>query len=242
MKELVLAIIYFISNFFTFIAIDVERVDEVLYNQQINFDRISAEEMNLTDKEKQKCREWFDDNILLKNGVKELPYNFKFGTKTLNKTLDEWDFDVSRESESGEVFRGGKTSYITLKHKTNGIVATVEATIYEENATCDWTVFIKNEGSENSDTISNFYALDKTFQTGDSQVYYSKGSRDEAYDFVMMNKNLNGCGLNFNSIEGRSTDNYLPYFNVSGENTGLVLGVGWSGFWKLNLKEISSSR
>ena len=239
MKALILAMIYVITNFFTFLAVDVERVEDVLYNQQVNFERISAEEMNVTDEEKKNCREWFDDNLLLRNGIKELPYNFKYGTKTLNKTIDDWTFDVSAESEVGEAYRGGKTSYITLKHKTNGIVATVEATIYEEKATCDWTVFIKNEGNENSETISNFYALDKAFETGASEVYFSKGSRDEAYDFVMLNKNLTAFDCVFNSIDGRSTDKYLPYFNIAGESEGIVLAVGWSGFWETKLKELS---
>ena len=239
MKELVLAIIYFITNFFTFLSIDIERTDEVLYNHQLNFERISAEEIELTAEEKEICRNWFDENILLKNGKKEVPYNFKYGTKNLNKNLDDWDVSVSEESEIGAVYRDGKTSYVTLSHKTNGLVATVEATIYEENATCDWTVFIKNEGAENSETISNFYALDKTFETGDSEVYYSKGSCDEAYDFVLMNKGLSGFASTFSSEDGRATDTYLPYFNISGEECSLVLGVGWSGFWKATLKEFS---
>ncbi len=239
MKEFLVALIYFISSFFSLLFTDVEKIPEIPYNQQINFERISAEEIKITDAEKQNCREWFDDNILLKNGKKELPFSFSFGTKKLNKTLEDWDFSVSQESETGAVYSGGKTSYITLSHKTNGLVVIVEATIYEENATCEWTVLIKNNADENSAVISNFYALDKSFETGESTVYYSKGSRDEPYDFVLMKKSLMPVESVFDSIEGRSTDNYLPYFNISGEESSLVLGVGWSGFWKASLKENS---
>ncbi len=241
MKEFFVVLIYFISSFFTLLVTDVERIPEIPYNQQINFERISVEETKITNEEKQKCRDWYDENILLRNGKKQLPYNFKAGAKTLNKTLDEWDYDISEESGIGEVYQGGKTSYITFRHKTNGLVVTVEATIYEENATCEWTVFIKNEADEKSEVISNFYALDETFRTGESEVFYSKGSRDEPYDFVLMNKNLTSFNANFDSIEGRSTDNYLPYFNISGQENDLILGIGWSGFWKASLKEISGN-
>ncbi len=239
MKEIFLTIIYFVSSFFSLLVTEPEKIPEIPYNRQISFERISADEMNLTQSEKQKCRNWYDDNILLKNGKKELPYDFKVGNKSINKNLDEWDLDVSEESATSEVYRGGKTSYITLTHKETGIVATVEATIYEENATCEWTVYIKNEADTNSKTISEFYAINETFETGDSEVYYSKGSRDEPYDFALMEKNLSTISASFDSIEGRSTDNYLPYFNISGEKDGIVLGIGWSGFWKASLKETS---
>jgi len=238
-KEIILVIFYFVSSFFTLLFTDIEKIPEIPYNQVINFESVSADDVPLTESEKLACRQWYDSNILFRNGIEELPYDFKVGGKSLNKNLDEWEISVSPESEVGEVYRNGKTSYITLKHKSSGIAATVEATIYEENATCEWTVFIKNEAGENSPVISDFYALDKAFDTGDTTVYYSKGSRDEPYDFALMKKNLTAFPATFDSIEGRSTDNYLPYFNFSGENCDMVLGVGWSGYWKTEMKEIS---
>lgn len=239
MKEIILTVLYFISSFFTLLFTDIEKIPEIPYNQAINFESISADEVSLTESEKLACRQWYDSNILLKKGINELPYDFKVGGKSLSKNIDEWEFSVSPESEVGEVYRNGKTSYITLEHKSSGLTATVEATIYEENATCEWTVFIKNEAGENSPVISDFYALDKAFDTGDTIVFYSKGSRDEPYDFALMKKNLTAFPVTFDSIEGRSTDNYLPYFNFSGENCDMVLGVGWSGYWKTEMKEIS---
>ncbi len=239
MKEIILAVFYFISSIFTLLFTDIEKIPEIPYNQVINFESISAEEVPLTESEKLACRQWYDSNILLRNGIKELPYDFKVGGKSINKNLDDWEISVSPESEAGEIYRNGKTSYITLKHKSSGLTATVEATIYEENATCEWTVFIKNEAGENSPIISDFYALDKSFETGDTTVYYSKGSRDEPYDFALMKNGLTAFPAIFNSIEGRSTDNYLPYFNLSCEECDLILGVGWSGHWKTTMKEIS---
>lgn len=239
MLKIFMTAIYFISSFFTLLFTDAQKIPEIPYNQSINFESISADEIPLTEGERLACRKWFDENILLKGDTTELPYDFKVGGKSLNKNLHSWDISVSDESEAGEVYRNGKTSYIILKHKLSGLTATVEATIYEEFATCEWTVFINNEVTEKSPVISDFYALDKEFSMGDTTVYYSKGSRDEPYDFAMMNKALTAFPVAFDSIEGRSTDNYLPYFNLSGEETGLILGVGWSGFWKTAMKEMS---
>lgn len=241
MKEIIVVIFYFISSFFTALFTDIDFIPQIPYNQVINFENISAEEIPLTEKEKQLCREWYEENILLEGEIKELPFDFKADGEKLSKNIDDWTFSVSEESEKSELYRNGKTSYITLTHKKSGLVAAVEATIYEENATCEWTVFIKNNGEEKSPVISEFYALDGIFETGDTTVFYSKGSRDEPYDFAMMKRNLTACTSTFDSIEGRSTDNYLPYFNISGEKCDLVLGIGWSGFWKTAMKEISGN-
>ena len=61
-------------------------------------------------------------------------YNFTVGGKSLRKNLSDWAIYVGSESKTGAVYRGGKTTYITLTHSKSGIVATVEATIYEEYA------------------------------------------------------------------------------------------------------------
>lgn len=239
MKEFFLVVLYFLSSFFSMLMTDVEKIPEIPYNQPINFERVSADEIVVNEEDKKLCRQWYEENILLINGEKDLPYDFKVGGKSLNKNPDDWTVSVSEESETGLVYRNGKTAYITLSHKLSGIVATVEATIYEENATCEWTVFIKNSADENSAVISNFYALDKSFETGDTTAYYSKGSCDEPYDFALMKKHLTAFSATFDSADGRSTDTYLPYFNLSGEKNDFVLGVGWSGNWKVNLKELS---
>lgn len=241
MKEFIAVILYFISSFFTSLFTDADFIPQIPYNQVINFENISAEEIPLTEGEKLTCRNWYDENILLKSDVKELPFDFKADGNKLSKNIDDWTVSVSEESEEGAVYRKGKTSYVTFTHKKSGLVATVEATIYEENATCEWTVFIKNNSEENSPVISAFNAIDKSFETGDTTVFYSKGSHDEPYDFAMMKKPLTAFTSVFDSIEGRSTDNYLPYFNISGEKCDLILGIGWSGFWKAEMNEISGN-
>lgn len=237
MWKSIVAIFCIISNFFTLLFTDIDSIPEIPYNQTINFDAVSADEINITQEEKASARKWYEENILLKGNIKKLPFDFKLGTKSLNNNLDEWDISVSAESEKDAVYPGGKTSYVTLTHKKSDVVATVEATYYEENAACEWTVFIENTGDENSKTVSDFYALDYEFDTGRADVYYSKGSRDEPYDFALLTRNLSSIPAVFDCDDGRSTDTYLPYFNIAGEDCSVILGVGWTGSWKAQLTE-----
>lgn len=235
--NIILAVVYFFASCVALYFSGEEDINRMKYLKNISFDSISADEMAVTSAEKQRCRDWYDSNILLKNGKTELPYDFKVDGKSINDDSDNWTYEVSPESENGAVYQGGKTSYITLKNKNNSLVATVEATIYEENATCEWTVFIRNDGSENSGVISDFYAFDDTVDTGKAELYYSTGSHDHASDFSMMKKNLSVIPSVFTSEDGRPTDLYLSYFNVSGENFGIMLGVGWTGLWETAIKQ-----
>ncbi len=233
LTSIFLAISTFFGAFFT----EIERLPENKYNSDITFESISAEELNISEKEKEQCRDWFDTNLRLVKDGGELPYDFKVGGKALGNNIDKWDITVGEESEVGAVYNGGKTTYITLRHKKSDIEATVEATIYEENATCEWTVYITNEGDENSPVISDFYAADTDFEIKNAELYYSKGSHDEPYDFALMHKKLSLFPAVFTSEDGRSTDTYLPYFNISGEDLGIILGIGWTGLWKADISK-----
>ncbi len=220
------------SNFKVWVdraAMDISSTTDVY------FDSMDADEYKVTSEEKENCRKWYEANIL---STENPAYNFTVGGKNFRRNIDDWDFAISKESETGAVYKGGKTTYITISHKKSDVVATVEATIYEENASCDWTVFIKNEGEENSPVISKFFAADCVLPTGkNTEAYFSNGSFAEADDFEMMKSELALLPMIFSANGGR-TESYLPYFNLTGDNCGAVLAVGWSGQWYTSLAQI----
>ncbi len=237
MFKFLMAFFMLVSSFFSDLFVQIERLPENKYNSDITFESISADENRISEDEIRLCRSWFDENIRMQGNVEILPYDFKIGGKSLGKNIEDWDISVGAESETGAVYKGGKTTYITLAHKSSAITATVEATIYEENATCEWTVRIKNTGDENSPVISDFYAVNTSVKAENAQLYYSKGSCDEPFDFALMQKKLTAFPSKFTSYDGRSTDEYLPYFNISGEDGGVVFAVGWTGLWQADISQ-----
>lgn len=200
----------------------------------LTFDSIEAQELDVAESEKQLCRTWFEENVL---SAKTPAYTFSVGGKDFRKNIDDWDFSFTEESEAGAVYRNGKTTYITVSHKKSDISATVEATIYEDNASCDWTVYIKNNGSANSPQVTGFYAIDSKLPTGrKADVYCTNGSFAEADDFETMKSGLSLLPMVFTANGGR-TESFLPYFNIHGEDGGAVLAVGWSGQWYTSLSQ-----
>ncbi len=206
---------------------------DVSATAEVSFESITAEEMLITQSEKQACKEWFESNIL---SASKPAYNFTYGLKTLRSDIKNWSIATVYESAVGEIYKGGKTYYINGSHNQNGLAFTVEATLYEENATCEWTVFLKNTASENSPVIKNFYAADCTVPVTKSSLYYSKGSEPAPEDFELMKGSLSALPTVFTANGGR-TESVMPYFNISGKNSGVVFCVGWSGQWYASIAQ-----
>lgn len=201
--------------------------------KNFEFDNLTAEEIRVSDAEKQRCRDWFDANIRTDQNP---AYDFKVDGRSLRGHLSDWEISVGAESAEGAVRRGGKTTVVTLRHKNSGIAAFVEATIYEKFASCEWTVYIENGGDENSPAVRDFYAADCAVETGLSDVYFSKGSDPAADDFELMKSAVSVTPMRFNANGGRSAS-WLPYFNIDGADFGVVTATGWTGQWFVSLRQ-----
>lgn len=201
------------------------------------FEKITAEEIKVSENEKKLCREWFDKNIRFAGSNGEKPaYNLTLGSKKLSANLDEWDFSAGEESEKGKYFKGGKTTYITAKSKKNDVSLKVEATIYEDNATCEWTVYVQNNGSGNSPVIKDFCGADMALEAEEAQLYVSHGSPSEADDFELYKTPVNFLPMIFTANSGRNCS-FMPFFNICGKDNGYMLSVGWTGQWYTSIAD-----
>lgn len=233
--SLVQAFLFLISSFSVIDSNFKEQVDlaavSISSKADFKFDTATADEMKISKEERQLCCDWFSENII---DAKKPAYDFTYGGKRFRNNTDEWTKTVSAESETGAVYRGGKTTYVTLTHKKSGLAVSVEATIYEDFATCEWTVYIKNTADGKSPVIKDFYAIDTKLKTGNGDLYFSKGSAPDANDFELYKSFINNIPMHFNANGGRS-ESFLPYFNIDGKNFSAVMAVGWTGQWFVSI-------
>ena len=231
------SVLFLISSFSVADSSFKEKTDMKALNisseVDFGFDAITADEMKISDEEMQLCRNWYEKNILTETNP---AYSFTVGGRKLGKNLKNWDIEIGKESETGAVHSGGKTTYITLTHKKSGLKATVEATIYEDFATCEWTVYIINTGDEKSPVIKNFHAADCTLETGKAELYVSEGSSPKAEDFQLHKSFVNSIPMKFTANGGRS-GSFLPFFNLDGDSFGAAVSVGWTGQWFTSLQQ-----
>ncbi|MBO5858131.1 MAG: hypothetical protein J6Q87_07765, partial [Clostridia bacterium] len=183
--NIIFALIYFVVSSGGAFVLNEENIKALEYKQDIKFGTVGATEMNVSEEDQELCRNWFKSNFLVENA--SYPFTFKVDGVEFNPA----DWEKSFEPKTA----GAGVSYIVdykivLKNKNNGLQVTVEATQFSLNATCQWTVYIKNTGTENSGVISDFYAINSALSTGKAELYYSMGSDTAASDFSLIKKNL----------------------------------------------------
>ena len=225
--NILFAIIYFIASCGGILVLNEENIKALQYKQDIKFGTVGATEMNISDEENNFCTQWVKDNFSEES--QKYPFTFKVDGVEFNPA--EWEEQPTKEMLLGDVYRNGHTENILLKNKNNGLQVAIELTKFPENATCQWVVYIKNTGTENSGIISDFYALNSSFNTGKAELYYSMGSNTAASDFSLIKKDLSARRISFGGEDGKPTESYLPYFNIFGEEFGMVVGIGWTGQW-----------
>lgn len=212
--------------------------DDVVYgNTDITFAPISSEDVKVSGEEKALCRSWFEKNVVNAGADGTVPaYSFEIGGVGLSDMLSDWSFAITKKDVPYEKYRNGQYSEIALSSEKYGVSGRVEAVIYENSATCEWTVYLENTAGRNSKKISNFNALDTFLETGKSSIYASKGSSSASDDFTLFELTGNDT-YSFDCREGRSSDRYMPYFNICGKEFSACLGIGWSGMWKADLEK-----
>ena len=221
--NIIFALIYFAVSCGGLIVLNEENIKALEYKKELQFGTITADEMSITSAEQKLSSDWAENNLA---STSSYPFTFMVDGQKFNP--DEWGKSVTDSAE--EIYRGGKTKYITFTNENN-LQVTLEVTVFEKNASCQWTVYVKNTGDTNSGVISDFYALDLSFATGEADVYYSIGSDTNAGDFSLVKKSLSSDRI-FSGNDGKPTEQYLPYFNVKGNRAGIVFGIGWTGQWE----------
>lgn len=205
-------------------------------DSDIVFEPISSQELAVNDSDKQLCRDWFYENVVNAGQNGKAPaYNFSLGGRSLRENLPEWSFETVAEDEDYDKYRGGRYSEIRLINEKRGIAGRVEAVLYENSATCEWTVYLADVSRKNSGRIKDFNAVEFSFPTGSAALYSSLGSSSSPNDFTL-SRATEKRRYNFDCREGRSSDYYLPYFNICGEEFGFCLGIGWSGQWNASIE------
>lgn len=233
--NIILAIVYFVVSSGGVCVLNMENIKALSYKKNIQFDTISAEEMVVTEDDKALCTQWLNDNFFGEKFV--FPFSFKLDGEEFDAA--KWNYEIMKAEEGENSYTGGSTTYLVFKSfdNSNALKVTVEVTEFSDNATCQWVVYVENTGKENSGVISDFYAIDTAFETGKADLYYSMGSDTAASDFSLIKKSLSSVERKFSGVDGKPTEAYLPYFNIQGENYGMILGVGWTGQWCAGLSQ-----
>ncbi|MBE6637020.1 MAG: hypothetical protein E7618_04375, partial [Ruminococcaceae bacterium] len=139
-----------------------------------------------------------------------------------------------------------KAKYYTISYRNpaDGMKIWSEFILYKDYPTLEFCTYAQNDGLGTSKTISNFMGMDLSFKLSNSDVvlHTTKGSLniggDDVNDFELMTKKLTKKVTEYNPElgDGRSTEKGWPYFDLIGDNCGLMVAIGWTGIWQASFK------
>ncbi|MBI3852089.1 MAG: alpha-galactosidase [Verrucomicrobia bacterium] len=159
------------------------------------------------------------------------PISFTHGGEPSSKILKLWK--SNRGSQALDENRVQHT--ITFKDPNSGLVLRSVAVEYRDFPVVEWTVYFTNTAKTNSPILQDIQALDVGFEDlggGDMTLHHFKGSPAEVDDYRPRATRLSlKSRVRITAAGGRPSGSDLPYFNVAGSESGVILAVGWPGQW-----------
>lgn len=198
--------------------------------------------------------------FLLKQGpadagryVADLPFSFRCGERssrewvkieTANIQSADWQADQTR------------LHTLTWKDDKTSLACEMKLTEFRDFPAFQWTVYIRNDGQNDSPKVHDFWGIDTYWHAADGAMpilHRSVGSPGHEEDFqfrseimhssmwdkrrrLAMDSAVNAAWAQANSYliphDKRSSAIWLPFFNYQTGGDGLITGLGWSGAWR----------
>jgi alpha-galactosidase len=161
------------------------------------------------------------------------PFSFRYGGVASSELLATWAVTRTSETEAGGVTRH-RTMYVDPRTQLECILELQE---YVDFPAAKWVVRLRNGGRTDTPPLEDIQALDTLWQSSSrTTLCFARGSDARIDDFQNAVARLPQVGfagepLTFVSRGGRPSTAYLPYFNLGDGETGVVIGIGWSGQW-----------
>jgi alpha-galactosidase len=123
----------------------------------------------------------------------------------------------------------------TWKDNSNGIELSLKATEFKDFPAVEWIVRIENTRDAKSRPLESIQALDTSFflpRAGNVMLHWAKGGVATFDDFAPQDTELKpGETIHLQPGGGRSSSQVMPFFNLEGAGSGMIVAIGWSGEW-----------
>ncbi len=158
------------------------------------------------------------------------PFSFIYDGKLSAELLPGWKMEVKTADTAGAAQRQD----ITYRDSATGLVARVTATVFQDFPAVEWVMHFRNDGGADTPILEDIQPLDAPLRSpeGDPFIHYARGATCSMNDFMPMTRTLGPRGrLQLEPGGGRSSSQFLPFFNLEAKDKGVVVGIGWSGEW-----------
>lgn len=158
------------------------------------------------------------------------PFSFIYNGKHSAGLLPGWKLQV----KVGDAEGATREQEITYSDAATGLVARIAATVFRDFPAVEWVMYFRNDGDADTPILEEIQALDAPLRSaeGDPIIHYARGATCSMNDFMPMARTLGPRGrLQLQPGGGRSSSQFLPFFNLATKDEGMVVAIGWSGEW-----------
>jgi alpha-galactosidase len=120
----------------------------------------------------------------------------------------------------------------------------MELTEFADYPALEWVIYFCNHGNTDTAILEDIQALNATWKLQaknaheniEARVYRSRGSTFKISDFEYLDEKLLAAeSMQMTAGGGRSSQNWLPFFNTDLGDKGILTAIGWSGQWACRL-------
>lgn len=177
-------------------------------------------------------REWVSVHLSKGSGAM-LPFTFNYDGQLSSQCLPSW----TATSEEKELEDHTLQRSLIFRDPKTGLEVTCALSRYADFPAVEWVVTFHNAGKEKTPILEQVKPLEVTSPKleGSVHLHHSLGDSNSAESFApKVDELIAGAmePLTFAPGGGRSSDPYLPFFNIETPRGGVVVAVGWSGQWE----------
>jgi alpha-galactosidase len=177
-------------------------------------------------------RTWIDSHF---DRIENLPFSFQVDQEPSSRWLTK--SQATREIQRLDDHR--TRHGFLFKDSDSGLQVRCECISYRDFPAVEWVVYLKNTGTAANFLLQKIQALDLSLPGSkkDPVLHYAKGAVCSWDDFQPLRRVLNkNTTMQVQPGGGRSSSDYLPFFNLEQpEKSGLVIAIGWSGEWQMQI-------
>lgn len=165
-----------------------------------------------------------------------LPFSFQYDGRSSTELVPDWE----RVSRTNRAKAGVKPHAVTWRDPATGLECVLELQTFTKFPAVEWVMRFRNTGKTDTPLLEDIRPLDlewmpdkdRNWHQEETLLRRSCGSQCKPDDFRYQVDPLPpGNTIAMAAGGGRSSNAWLPFFNLQSGKVGMVVGLGWSGQW-----------
>jgi len=161
-----------------------------------------------------------------------IPLSLKYGRESFHGLTEKWRNCVEISKDKKSIVK----KVVMVVKDCLEIMITVK--IFRRHPVVEWRGRITNIRDIETQKVEQLNVFDFIFKSmKHPTLRYSLGARCTPSDFKPKKRILRrGSRAIFSPGGGRSSSEYLPFFNLELDESGVIMGIGWTGEWIAEFK------